>query len=264
MIKKILHIAFGSLLILSIAALLGFVEIERKDLPCNNIEIKIDESGKVYFVDKTDVLDLLKVSGESLIGKPVGEIDINKLEKIINRNPSVENAHVYKKVNGDIVVEIKQRTPLIRIFNMLGESYYIDKTGYFMPLSDKYTARVPIANGYIFEKYASNTDITIQDIIDNDSLASKTVIDDIYLLAKYISNHEFWNAQIDQIYVNIDRDIELIPKVGNHIIILGDAENLEEKLNKLLLFYKKALPGVGWNEYKFINLKFKDQIICSK
>lgn len=252
------------MLSLSIAALLGFVEHERKALPCNTIEIKIDESNELFFIDKQDVMEIIKLNGDSVIGQAMGEIDVHKLEKIINRNPSIENAHVYKTINGKVIVEIKQRTPLFRVFSMSGESYYIDKLGYFMPLSDKYTARVPVASGYIFEKYASNADVTIYDVMANDSLASKTIIDDVFLLAEFISKDEFWNAQIDQIYVNIDRDIELVPRVGGHSIVFGNAENMKEKFDKLMLFYKKALPNVGWNEYKYINLKYKDQVICSK
>lgn len=252
------------MLALSIIALLGFVEHERNAFPCNTIEISIDQSNEMFFIDKEDILEIIKLNGDSIIGKSMGEIDVNKLEKIINRNPSVENAHVYKTINGEVIIEIKQRTPLFRVFSMSGESYYIDKLGYFMPLSDKYTARVPVASGYIFEKYASNADVTIYDIIANDSIASKTIIDDVFQVADFISNNEFWNAQIDQMYVNIDRDIELIPRVGSQSIIIGNAENLDEKFNKLMLFYKKALPNVGWNEYKYINLKYKDQVICSK
>lgn len=252
------------MLALSIIALLGFVEHERNAIPCNAIEVLIDQSNEIFFIDKEDILEIIKLNGDSIIGQSMGEIDVNKLEKIINRNPSVENAHVYKTINGEVIVEIKQRTPLFRVFSMSGESYYIDKLGYFMPLSDKYTARVPVASGYIFEKYAPHADITIYEIIANDSIASKTIIDDVFQVAEYISKNEFWNAQIDQIYVNIDRDIELIPRVGNQSIILGNAENLDDKFNKLMLFYKKALPYLGWNDYKYINLKYKDQVICSK
>ncbi len=252
------------MLSIGILALLGFVEHERKAMPCNNIEINIDESNEMFFIDNQDVMEMIKLIGDTLIGQEIGQIDVHKLEKIINRNPSVENAHVYKTINGEVIIEIKQRTPLFRVFSMSGESYYIDKLGYFMPLSDKYTARVPVASGYIFEKYAPNADVTIYDIIKNDSIASKTIIDDVFLIAEFISKDAFWNAQVDQLYVNIDRDIELIPRVGNHNIIFGNAENMEEKFNKLLVFYQKALPNIGWNEYKYINLKYKDQIICSK
>jgi cell division protein FtsQ len=252
------------MLSLSIIALFGFVEHERNELPCHAIDIKIDESNEMFFIDKNDIMEIINSIGDTIIGKAIGEIDIYKLEKIINRNPSVEKAHVYKILNGELTIEVKQRTPLFRVFSMAGESYYIDKLGYFMPLSEKYTARVPIVSGYIFEKYAPNAEITIYDIIENDSIASKTIIDDVFLLSEFITNNEFWNAQIDQIYVNIDRDIELIPRVGSHTIIFGNAENLEEKFENLMLFYQEALPKVGWNEYKYINLKFKDQIICSK
>jgi len=83
-------------------------------------------------------------------------------------------------------------------------------------------------------------------------------------LAKFVDQSEFWKAQLVQIYVNEDNEIELIPRVGSHRILIGDVENLEEKFNKLMLFYEKGLSKTGWNEYSIINLKFKDQVVCTK
>ena len=87
-----------------------------------------------------------------------------------------------------------------------------------------------------------------------------TVLD----LAKYISSDSLWNAQIVQIYLKDNKEIELVPRVGNHTILLGDITNYQEKLRKLYLFYEKGVNQVGWNDYKEINLKFRNQIVCVK
>ena len=85
-------------------------------------------------------------------GKTLSSINITLLEKIINKNPFVADAEVFSTIDGKINIEVKQRRPVVRIVNFKDESFYIDDQGVFMPLSEKYTARVPVANGYIFDR----------------------------------------------------------------------------------------------------------------
>src|SRR5262249_21126139 len=87
------------------------------------------------------------------------------------------------------------------------------------------------------------------------------LVKDLYQLTKYISADEFWNSQIEQIYVEENGDMVLIPRVGNHKIIFGDISDMEEKLNNLMVFYTKAFPRVGWETYSVLNVKFKGQIV---
>ena len=97
-----------------------------------------------------------------------------------------------------------------------------------------------------------------------DTSIKNTILRDIYYLVDYINDDSFWSAQIDQIFVDKDDKIDLIPRVGNHVIHLGTAENYEGKLRNLKAFYDKVLPEIGWNKYSKINLEFKDQIVCKK
>jgi cell division protein FtsQ len=87
---------------------------------------------------------------------------------------------------------------------------------------------------------------------------------DLYKTAQYIKSDTLWDAQIEQIVVDQKNDIELIPRVGNQRIVLGNADSLEKKMKNLLLFYKKAMPQVGWDTYKTINIKYTNQIVCEK
>lgn len=78
----------------------------------------------------------------------------------------------------------------------------------------------------------------------------------------------FWNNQIEQIYVSRgkknERVIEIVPRVGDHIVYLGTINNFEKKLNNLKIFYDKAIKTVGWNKYAKVNLEYENQIICTK
>ena len=112
-----------------------------------------------------------------------------------------------------------------------------------MPISRRYAAHVPIVSGYVEKELA---------------------VTDLYKFALFLQENEFWNDQIEQIYVYPDNDIELIPRVGNHRIMLGTLDEFEEKLANLKLFYEQAIPKVGWEKYSMINLKYKNQIVCTK
>lgn len=185
-------------------------------------------------------------------------VDIKKFEQLVHNNPSAFKADVYTTVDGKVKVDIKQRKPLLRIYNEKGESFYLDEAGTMMPLSSKFTARVMIANGNI--KAGLTTNINTENF-DSVSVAQ---LKDLFLLAEFISRDEFWKAQIVQLHVNAENEIELIPRVGNHVILLGDVSDLKEKFQKLMIFYKEGMARTGWNNYSLINLKFKNQVVCRK
>jgi cell division protein FtsQ len=104
----------------------------------------------------------------------------------------------------------------------------------------------------------------ISEVMANDSLAGLGVTDDIYTYMALIQRDKFLMALTEQLYVNFDGEIELIPKAGPTSILLGDAHMAESKLSRLKLFYRKGLPLAGWDTYSAVNLKYKEQIICTK
>ena len=172
---------------------------------------------------------------------------------------------IYITIDGRLKVEVKQRKPLVRIINDAGDSYYIDDEGKLMPLSDKYTAKILVANGYISESFASRYLYSVSDLAKDVEATKNTMIDEVYAMAEYINADEFWKAQVQQIYINADKDMELVPMVGNQKIIFGDTTAMDEKFKKLFTFYQQGLNTTGWwDKYSTINLKFKNQIVCTK
>lgn len=246
--------------------LLGFVDKKQKALPCAEIVIRIDNSVQHDFINESDILALIN-GNVNIVGTPVGSINISLLEKKIMNNPYVEQAEVYSTIDGKLQVNVVQRDPVVRIMTMRDESFYIDRSGKFMPVCDHYSTPVIVASGYIFDAYAEmhvpvwEVDTTVT---DTSKMSVQPVLSQIYSLSQYIGANEFWNAQIEQIYINDQGDIELIPRVGNHRIILGSVTALEEKLNRLYIFYTKGLNKTGWNNYSIINLKYKNQVVCTK
>jgi cell division protein FtsQ len=267
-VEKFKKIAIQSLLVICAIGLLlslGFVNKEQDELRCKSLEINVDQNGDLYFLDRTDIEKLIKNRGDSINGEPKAALNVTELERALNSHADIANAEVSVSIDGKVKVQVKQRNPVVRIINETGDSYYMDDVGKLMPLSDKYTAKVLIANGKIPESYGRHYKRTMEDIAKDSAVKARSMLDEVFAMATYIEANPFWRAQIQQIYINEDQDMELIPMVGNQKIIFGDTAAMDEKFKKLLTFYAEGLNTTGWwNKYSTINLKFKNQIVCTK
>lgn len=235
----------------ALIVLMGFIEVKKAETTCKKVQVVLP--GNQFFIERAEIDEILKENNGLLVGRRIGNINIQDLENRLKANPFIEYAKVYVDMDGVIHTDVKQRVPVLRILNMAGQDFYIDQNGLKVPLSDHFTARVLVANGQINEGFAGKVDTL------RTQLAK-----DLFNTAKFISQDSLWNDQIVQVFVNNDKDMELVPRVGNQKIIIGDGSLLEEKFNNLLVFYKKAIPMVGWDAYSAVNLKFKGQIVCTR
>ena len=264
--EKIKNILIWTAIIAYIAVSMSFVKEKRKQILCHAIKVNITDSVNNRFITKSDIEDFFHETDMNIIGSPVESINTKDLEKRLKQYASVKNSEVYVTLDGDIRVDIDQRNPIVRIINKRNQSYYIDQEGTVMPLSSKYSSHILIANGYIVEHFelGRTRDIICPQSNGNKNGEKSPIICDLYKLSKFIYEDEFWRAQIEQIYVNDELEFELIPRVGAHIIYFGDIEDYKEKFRNLRAFYIQGLNNVGWNIYDKINLKFENQIICTK
>lgn len=248
------HILFGFIWVVSLGGLvvlMGFIEFKKAGVYCKDVKVYIP--GGEYFVDKEEVDDILRVHKHQLIGRNMESINLHDLENRLRANPFIASAKVYADMDGIIRVEIAQRQPVVRVMNQSEQNFYIDQNGMKLPLSNNFTARVIAANGYIEEVFANKLDTLHSDIAKQ-----------IFKAADYISRNSLWSAQIAQIYVNQDHELELVPRVGNNRILIGNADDLDIKFHNLLVFYKQAIPQVGWDRYKTLNIKFANQVVGVK
>ena len=261
-IQKILVYAAWSLAVMSLLTLVGFANHAIDEKACTQIEVNIDNIDEHDFVKTEDVFNMLKEKNKKLKGEAMGSIDVASLERMFNANSHIANAEVYKTINGLIKINITTKRPIARVINYKGESFYLDEHGYLMRWSNQYTAHLPVFTGNIYESYDVCYDINYSKTDINDSVLIKNNLFGIYRLAKYLDSSEFWRAQIEQVYIG--KEVELVPLAGSHIIVLGNFQDIDEKMNKLFVFYQQGLNKVGWNVYETINLNYKNQIVCSK
>ncbi|GAA4096116.1 cell division protein FtsQ [Mucilaginibacter panaciglaebae] len=251
-IWRILLLSFIWLISLGgLVVLMSFIEVKKTEVVCKDVRIYIP--GSQYFIDKKEVESILQLSSFTLVGRRIDRINMHQLENKLKANPFVEFAKVYADMDGVLMIEIEQREPIMRVMNQNDQDFYIDKNGLKIPLSANFTARVLAANGFIEEPFGNKVDTL------HTALAR-----DLFKTVSYIRGDSLWDAQIGQIYVNQGHEIELIPRVGSQRILLGNADSLDMKFKNLMAFYKQALPQVGWDAYKIINIKYANQIIGVK
>jgi cell division protein FtsQ len=121
-----------------------------------------------------------------------------------------------------------------------------------------------VANGNIPESYSKSANYLQDSIRQKDSLLYNSVMNNLFTLGMFIMKNDFLKALIEEVYVNKNGEFELIPRLKNQLIIFGTTENMNDKFERLMIFYKKGLSITGWQRYNVINIKFKNQVICSK
>lgn len=248
------HLAFGliwAICLSGLFVLMSFIGIKKASMLCS--EVKVYIPGNEYFVDRQEINSILHIGNNSLVGKKLEEINIHQLEKTLQANPFIEFAKVFADMDGVVNVEIRQRQPVLRIINRFEQDFYVDQHGLKIPLSANFTAPVLVATGNIDEIFINRVD-TLHTAIARS----------LFKAADFIRKDSLWNAQIEQISVNANHEIELTPRVGNQRILLGNTDSLDKKFKNLLIFYQKALPKVGWDAYKVINIKYANQVIGVK
>jgi len=262
--KKIIKISIWVILAVGLILGLVFSGIFHQNRICKAVEININYAAADPFFTANDIKALLVQKNDSIQGKKIAEINENLIESIVKENPYILDADVFTTMDGILKINITQRKPIVRIINKLNQHFYIDNLGVKMPINVKYPANVVIASGNINAFYSLFSPEDENQRTDTLNLMKDSIVYGIFKVADYISKNNFLKAQIEQIYVNEFAEIELIPKLGEQIIIFGNSENIEEKFNKLLIIYKEAFNKLGWDQYKIINLTFENQVVCTK
>lgn len=250
----------------TVLTLMSFAAKRNHELICKGVVVNIEDENVKGFIDRSDIMEIVRSKGKKIIGNKVADINTFMLEKIIDANPHVLKAEVYSTIDGWVHIDVQQRTPIVRIINSKGENFYIDNQGKFMPLSEKYSDPVMVASGQIAEGLVQQKlGLDVNGLpLPDDSLGKLPMLSQVFLLAEHLKRDSSWDAMFEQIYVDENGEIELIPRLGNNYILLGNIANLDEKLNLLLNLYRQGFPATGWDQYESINLKFKGQVVCKK
>jgi len=254
--KRVAGISVWLMLFAGLIVLVGFIEKEHKKITCKSIAILIDYNNADPLIDEHMIEKSVHASFDTLVGRRISEINLADMEQLVQKNVFIANAQVFHTLTGHLKIKVIQKQPLLRVINEKNQSYYVDMSGSAMPVKQGFSSRILVASGHIPYPYADTLNL-----IKNENFP---ILNDLHRLALHIKNDEFLNAMIEQIYVTQDKEFELVPKLGKHIIQFGDISDMDLKFEKLIVFYRYGIGKAGWGTYKTINLKFRDQVVCSK
>ena len=256
--KKLLIIGLV-IALLYIALIPVYLAGSTSSVLCKGVSVDLTDSSDLHFVTKRQLLSAAYGSSGKMTGKPVRSISVPAIEERINVLRELKVAEAYSSIDGFIHIYADQRNPVMRVMPETGGDFFIDNEGYVFRKRNLYNPRLHIVEGNVNISQAMLSGVSVLD-----TAIKNSILKDIFFIVKYIKDDDFWSAQIDQIYVDKNNEIDLIPRAGSQMIHLGSAENLEGKLRNLEAFYDKVLPEVGWNKYSVINLEFKDQVVCKR
>ncbi len=231
---------------------IGMAEHRLDRQRCNNLVINIEGDSKTHFLNQNDILKLATQNGEDpLTGGRLTEIRLAEIEKRVVKNRLIKKCQVFRDLKGNIIVNIEQERPVARIIHLSSNGewrsasgLYLNQNGQFFPLSDSYTARTLLVTG--------------SHLMDHKLLNESS---DLLKLINFLDADPFWNAQVSQLNVGSDGEISMLTLLGDQVIEFGSAENFNNKLRKLRLFYTKVLSQ-DWGRYSKIIVKYQDQIVC--
>ena len=239
--KYILISIFALLVVGYMVYTLWYFSDRNKEEVCRRFEIELVDSDKVQLITQKDIATILDENNLNPIGKTIKHICTASIEETLHKNPMIKVAECYKTPSGILHVRVLQRLPKFRVVGL--GSYYMDVDRQTMPISTNYAVYVPVVSGRVTKTMASGK---------------------LFDFVSFLEENPFWDAQIEQIYVRDDLKIELVPRVGDVIIMLGTLDNYAIKLEKLHKLYVNGFNIIGWNKYKKIDLQYKDQVVRTK
>lgn len=230
--------------------LLGAAMQKKSQKRCTDIKIEITGVERHMFIDEKDVLELLNTTGH-VKGNPISTLNLRAMERMVERDPWVSNAEMFLDNNQVLQVRIEERQPVARVFTLDGNSFYVDSGSLRLPLSEKLSARVPSFTGFP----SNNTKLARPD-----SLLLKNIVS----IGKYILADSFWMAQVAQVDITPQSNFEMVPVIGDHIVVLGNAEDIDRKFKHLYTFYKSAWVQNGLNAYEKLDVQYTNQVVAVK
>ena len=216
---------------------------------CKDVLVNIKGLDGVEYVSKNQILKTISGGRPDLMkGQLLKTFDLQQLEELLERNLWIRNAELFFDNNDQLHIDITEREPVARVFRTNGQSFYIDDMGEQLPVTIDQVARVPVFTSFPTETTAAR---------NKDSVLQQQVKE----MGRYILRNDFWMAQVDQVNIS-NYEFELVPKLGNHTIQFGAADKVEQKFNRLLLFYKQIMNKTGWNYYSLLDVRFDKQLVA--
>lgn len=248
--KKWLQISLWGLLGCGcIVLLVAAVQVKNNKL-CSGIVVDIDSNGEKAFISEKDITEVLQKNGV-VKGAVLSDVHPWLVEAELEKNAWIRDAQLFFDNNQVLTVKIAERLPIARMFAVDGSSFYIDTAGNKLPLSDKFSVRVPVFTSYP----ANKKGLTAQDSV---------IVADVKHIAQYIQQDSFFTAQVGQVDIMPNGTYQVIPVIGNQVIKLGNGDDIAGKFSRLYAFYKQVWSKTGFEKYDTVDVQYAGQVVAAR
>ena len=245
--KIIFNIASLVGILLFIGVSLSFTSIERTHIVYSNLKVVFNE--RYRYVTEKEIENIVYKNFKGLKGALIDTVNTEQIESKIEEHPWVKKAEVFKGyansdksfLNGGIIILIEQEDPVLR-FVKGADGYFVNKHGKHLPFSNSNTKNVPVITGSIDDNFLQN---------------------DLIPFLSEVTTDAFWKALIEQIHVTKNKELIIVPRVGDHKIEFGPIVNVDKKFRNLKAVYKDGFKNDGWNKYKIVSVKYQNQVVCT-
>jgi cell division protein FtsQ len=251
-IRKILFIAAWCCLAAIVLVLLVAAINRKNSRTSKGWRVEINDGKSPLYLDQKTIIGIVTNNGsEKLTGKTIATFDLRKMEDLIKKNAWVKDAQLFFDNTETLRIKVTERMPVARIITVSGNSFYMDSSCVQLPLSDRTAGRLPVFTGFPFDKLKVHG-------------ADSALVHDMCKLSLFILNNPFWLADIEQISITANKSFDIVPALGNHLIIFGNADDCKEKFHRLLIFYKEAAAKTSFDRYSKVDVRFAGQVIGTR
>jgi len=222
------------------------------NLRLNEINVIVDEvKGERNLITVGDVERLIKEDlPNDITFQSITDIDISLVEDMLNSDTRVLNAEVYVDAHQNLIVDVVQRRPILRVMNQQGDQFYVDQSGSYVQTVDKKATRVPVVTGYV------------ESLDRQGHVAFTPRLQSAFEVITESRKDPVLKALIEQVHIEKNKRIVIIPKIGDEHIVLDHTDRLSDKLSNLRQFYKELARTDSWDKYNEINISYNNQVVA--
>ncbi|MBP3331258.1 MAG: hypothetical protein J6K90_01650 [Tidjanibacter sp.] len=253
---------------------IGVGRAATEQIVVNKLDIRVTDSNTINIITANMVRTWLIDGGLNPIGKQVDKVPTAEINKYIKSNPFVGSVKSVVNYNGQMDITLSQRKPVFRVNNAAGYSFYYTDDGHIVPTTHYSAHYLPVVTGDFTLPFDKEFTGELESFIaENKKNSDKNYIFLCKLIkfVRHISNDAFWDSEIVQICVSQssngpsdEPEVELIPRIGDNVIMLGTLDDFKDKMERLHSFYINAQSWEGWQTGGYLNLKYDNQIVCTK
>ncbi|MBQ8761100.1 MAG: hypothetical protein IJZ06_06745 [Bacteroidales bacterium] len=255
--KKKLNILLLILTLASMLGLCGYLMYEHFHSRLNDVNLTILRNNEDGFLDYQETYNDIMNICDTASNNQIVMIPVDSVVKSLNSIPWITDVEAQINLKSFLEVKLVECEPIMRVYNKKGKSVYLDEEGNVFSTDNDYVPHLLVGSGNVDFPIRKKGNINDEDYV-------KTDLPEMFALMKEIVKDDYANTCVKQVFKDKNKNYVFSLNNTNIIVIFGDVNNIEEKLFKMKHFFNKMQGSPELDNYKEINLNFKNQVVCTK